>query len=106
MPRKDSTSDAVPAMLGAMAVLIADDERTRFAVDWLLDCPEPAVRALVHAAFAHRRKALPRSLELATGSPGVRARAAKALEELGHPPIERAERLRPGEFVELEARLR
>jgi 16S rRNA (adenine1518-N6/adenine1519-N6)-dimethyltransferase len=66
----------------------------------------PAVRSLVHAAFAHRRKALARSLELATGAADIRAKARVALEQMGHPAAERAERLRPEEFVELEERLR
>jgi 16S rRNA (adenine1518-N6/adenine1519-N6)-dimethyltransferase len=68
--------------------------------------PPPAVRALVRAAFAHRRKALAGSLELAAGSRELRARAREALEQLGHPAGERAERLRPEEFVELAERLR
>ena len=64
------------------------------------------VRALVHDAFAHRRKALAGSLALAPGAPpGVRERARAALVELGHPPDERAERLSPEEFRELAARL-
>jgi 16S rRNA (adenine1518-N6/adenine1519-N6)-dimethyltransferase len=64
------------------------------------------VRALVHAAFAHRRKALAGSVALARGAPAdVRERARAALVELGHPPDERAERLAPAEFVELEGRL-
>lgn len=68
---------------------------------------DPAVRALVHDAFAHRRKALPGSLALAPGAlPGVRERARAALVELGHPPDERAERLSPEEFRALAARLR
>jgi 16S rRNA (adenine1518-N6/adenine1519-N6)-dimethyltransferase len=66
----------------------------------------PAVRALVRAAFAHRRKALPRSLALAVGAePDVRERAREALVALGHPPDERAERLSPEEFRELAERL-
>jgi 16S rRNA (adenine1518-N6/adenine1519-N6)-dimethyltransferase len=65
----------------------------------------PAVRSLVHAAFAHRRKAVAGSLELASGSRDLRERARVALAELGHPPDERAERLRPEEFVALAARL-
>jgi 16S rRNA (adenine1518-N6/adenine1519-N6)-dimethyltransferase len=67
---------------------------------------DPAVRALVHDAFAHRRKALAGSLALASGaSAGVRERARAALVELGHPADERAERLSPEEFRELGARL-
>jgi 16S rRNA (adenine1518-N6/adenine1519-N6)-dimethyltransferase len=65
------------------------------------------VRALVHDGFAHRRKALPRSLALAPGAvPGVRERARAALLELGHPADERAERLSPEEFKALAALLR
>jgi 16S rRNA (adenine1518-N6/adenine1519-N6)-dimethyltransferase len=68
---------------------------------------DPAVRALVHHAFAHRRKALAGSLALASGAPpGVRERAREALTQLGHPPDERAERLSPEEFRELARRLR
>jgi 16S rRNA (adenine1518-N6/adenine1519-N6)-dimethyltransferase len=69
--------------------------------------PAPApVRSLVHAAFAHRRKALPRSLQLTRGSDELRVAARAALEELGHPADERAERLAPQEFVELARRLK
>ena len=65
------------------------------------------VSALVHAAFAHRRKALAGSLALAPAlGTAVRERARAALVELGHPPDERAERLAPEEFRELAARLR
>ena len=67
---------------------------------------EPDVRTLVHAAFAHRRKALARSLALAPGArSGIRERAREALVELGHPADERAERLSPDEFRALAARL-
>jgi 16S rRNA (adenine1518-N6/adenine1519-N6)-dimethyltransferase len=67
---------------------------------------EPAVRSLVHDAFAHRRKALAGSLALAPdASSGVRGRARAALVLMGHPPDERAERLSPEEFRELAARL-
>ena len=67
---------------------------------------DPGLSALVHAAFAHRRKALAGSLALA-GRYGtdVRERARAALSELGHPPDERAERLSPSEFRELARRL-
>jgi 16S rRNA (adenine1518-N6/adenine1519-N6)-dimethyltransferase len=71
--------------------------------------PPPArdVVDLVHAGFAHRRKALPRSLSLAPGAdPGVRDRARAALERMGHPADERAERLTPAEFARLAEELR
>ncbi|MGA9875694.1 MAG: 16S rRNA (adenine(1518)-N(6)/adenine(1519)-N(6))-dimethyltransferase RsmA [Solirubrobacteraceae bacterium] len=58
------------------------------------------VRRLVGAAFAHRRKALARSLVLA-GSQHTRERIRAALVELGHPADVRAERLSPPEFVAL-----
>jgi 16S rRNA (adenine1518-N6/adenine1519-N6)-dimethyltransferase len=68
---------------------------------------DPALRDLVHAAFAHRRKALAGSLALAAGArKDIRARARAALGEMGHPPDERAERLAPEEFRELARRLR
>ncbi len=68
--------------------------------------PDTEVRGLVHAAFAHRRKALAGSLALAPGAaPRIRDRARTALIELGHPADERAERLAPEEFRQLAARL-
>jgi 16S rRNA (adenine1518-N6/adenine1519-N6)-dimethyltransferase len=57
------------------------------------------IKRLVEAAFAHRRKTLPNSLEL-TGL-ADRQRAAEALEALGLPPTTRAERLTPGQFAAL-----
>jgi 16S rRNA (adenine1518-N6/adenine1519-N6)-dimethyltransferase len=67
----------------------------------------PELRALVRAAFAHRRKALARSLALAgTYGPDVRERARAALQALGHPPDARAERLSPGDFRALWEALR
>lgn len=67
-------------------------------------CPE--LRALVHRAFAYRRKALARSLALGPGARAdVRDRARAALAELGHPADERAERLAPEEFRALARRL-
>jgi 16S rRNA (adenine1518-N6/adenine1519-N6)-dimethyltransferase len=59
----------------------------------------PCLKAVVGAAFAHRRKQLPNSLELA----GVasRAEAAAALEAIGRGPSARGEDLRPEEFVAL-----
>ena len=57
------------------------------------------VKQVVEAAFAHRRKTLPNSLELA--GLAQREDAAGALERLGLPPESRAEALEPGRFVEL-----
>jgi 16S rRNA (adenine1518-N6/adenine1519-N6)-dimethyltransferase len=63
--------------------------------------PEPwsDLKRVVEAAFAHRRKTLPNSLQLA----GVadRERAAAALAALGRPARTRAEELLPEEFVAL-----
>ena len=71
--------------------------------------------ALVHGAFAHRRKTLAGSLALAAGAGGPRGaefagaagreRVRLALTELGHPPDVRAERLSPQQFRELAERL-
>jgi 16S rRNA (adenine1518-N6/adenine1519-N6)-dimethyltransferase len=61
--------------------------------------PPPELRALVQQAFAHRRKALARSLSLAAHpAPGVRDRARAAVESLGFPADVRAERLAPQDF--------
>jgi 16S rRNA (adenine1518-N6/adenine1519-N6)-dimethyltransferase len=69
--------------------------------------PAPDVVKLVHDAFSHRRKALPRSLSLAARpSPAIRDRARAALERMGHPADERAERLTPAEFAQLAEELR
>jgi 16S rRNA (adenine1518-N6/adenine1519-N6)-dimethyltransferase len=66
--------------------------------------PWPELKRVVEAAFAHRRKRLPNSLELA----GVadRDRAESALEHIGRTPQTRAEELEPEAFVELAAALR
>ena len=57
------------------------------------------VKRVVEAAFAHRRKTLPNSLELS----GLvsRERAAEALAEIDRSPNTRAEALAPQEFVAL-----
>ena len=57
---------------------------------------DPATRELVRAAFAHRRKSLPRSLEHVR--PGSLTAAREALRQLGLPEDARAEQLSPGEF--------
>jgi 16S rRNA (adenine1518-N6/adenine1519-N6)-dimethyltransferase len=68
--------------------------------------PPPGVVALVHAGFAHRRKALAGSLALAPGaSEDLRDAARGALERLGHPADTRAERLRPPDWLRLAEQL-
>jgi 16S rRNA (adenine1518-N6/adenine1519-N6)-dimethyltransferase len=67
---------------------------------------DPELRALVQAAFAHRRKALARSLDLNRGFGGdIRERARAALIEIGHPADARAERLSHADFRALQAEL-
>jgi 16S rRNA (adenine1518-N6/adenine1519-N6)-dimethyltransferase len=60
-------------------------------------------RELIRAAFAHRRKSLPRSLE--HRRPGSLVLARAALGELGLPEDARAEQLTPGQFAALSAKL-
>ena len=61
-------------------------------------------RELVRAAFAHRRKALARSLEHVR--PGSRGAGRAALAALGLPEDARAEALAPSDFAALAAQLR
>ena len=61
------------------------------------------VKPVVEAAFAHRRKTLPNSLELS--GLATREQAAEALRALGRPPSARAESLTPTEFVTLATAL-
>jgi 16S rRNA (adenine1518-N6/adenine1519-N6)-dimethyltransferase len=61
-------------------------------------------RELVRAAFAHRRKALARSIEHVR--PGSLAATREALEELGLAADARAEALSPENFAALSAKLR
>jgi 16S rRNA (adenine1518-N6/adenine1519-N6)-dimethyltransferase len=64
--------------------------------------PAPDLIALVHAAFAHRRKALTGSLALTPGAPAdIRTATRSALEAIGHPPDARAERLAPEDWLRL-----
>jgi 16S rRNA (adenine1518-N6/adenine1519-N6)-dimethyltransferase len=64
--------------------------------------PSREVAALVHAGFAHRRKALPGSLALAPGArPELRDAARRALEQLARPTDARAEQLTPDEWPRL-----
>jgi 16S rRNA (adenine1518-N6/adenine1519-N6)-dimethyltransferase len=64
----------------------------------------PRVKRVVEAAFAHRRKTLPNSLEVAGFSD--REAAAAAVRAIGRPPSTRAEELAPAEFTALAAALR
>jgi len=67
--------------------------RTEMPADW------GALKRVVEAGFAHRRKTLPNSIALS----GVasRERAEQALRTLGRDPAARAEELDPAEFVAL-----
>jgi 16S rRNA (adenine1518-N6/adenine1519-N6)-dimethyltransferase len=65
--------------------------------------PPPSVARLVRDAFAHRRKPLASSLELAGGPSRQEARAA--LGRLGLEPDVRAERLAPAQFAALAVEL-
>lgn len=67
------------------------------------DVPWRELKRVVEAAFAHRRKRLPNSLELA--GLVARSEAEAALEQLGREPTVRAEELTPAEFVGLTATL-
>jgi 16S rRNA (adenine1518-N6/adenine1519-N6)-dimethyltransferase len=58
--------------------------------------PPPALRSFVRGAFAHRRKALARSLALSIGAD--RERVREALVALGQPADARAERLSPAQL--------
>jgi 16S rRNA (adenine1518-N6/adenine1519-N6)-dimethyltransferase len=64
--------------------------------------PPDELVALVHAGFAHRRKALAGSLALTPGAPDdIRDATRAALEQVGHPADARAERLPPEDWSRL-----
>jgi len=64
--------------------------------------PSLGLTTLVHAGFAHRRKALAGSLALFPDAPaGVRDATRAALERLGHQADARAERLTPADWPRL-----
>jgi 16S rRNA (adenine1518-N6/adenine1519-N6)-dimethyltransferase len=67
--------------------------------------PPPELRALVQQGFAHRRKALARSVSLTSGGDS-RERVRAALAAIGRPADARAESLAPPEWRELFERLR
>jgi len=62
------------------------------------------LKTVIEAAFSHRRKTLPNSIELAGVT--TRARAAEALAAIDREPAVRAEALEPHEFVALTDALR
>jgi 16S rRNA (adenine1518-N6/adenine1519-N6)-dimethyltransferase len=66
--------------------------------------PWPELKRVVGASFAHRRKRLPNSLELA--GLADRERAGAALASLGRSAQARAEELEPPDYVRLAAALR
>ena len=66
--------------------------------------PWPELKRVVEASFAHRRKRLPNSLELA--GLARRRQGEAALASIGRPASTRAEELSPWEFVELAEALR
>lgn len=59
--------------------------------------PDQHIRRVVRAAFSHRRKALPRSMD--TSIPGTLEQARDALEQLGIDPGVRAEAVTPEQFA-------
>jgi 16S rRNA (adenine1518-N6/adenine1519-N6)-dimethyltransferase len=68
------------------------------------EAASPALAALVRAAFAHRRKALARSVSIATVggvAPISRERVLEAMAAIGLPQDVRAERVPPEQFREL-----
>jgi 16S rRNA (adenine1518-N6/adenine1519-N6)-dimethyltransferase len=67
--------------------------------------PDPGLRALVQQGFAHRRKALARSVSLTSGGDS-RERVRAALAAIGRPADARAESLAPPEWRGLFERLR
>jgi 16S rRNA (adenine1518-N6/adenine1519-N6)-dimethyltransferase len=68
--------------------------------------PSTELTALVHAGFAHRRKALAGSLALTPGAPdGLRDATRQALAKIGHREDARAERLAPGDWQALAGEL-
>src|SRR3954447_25674657 len=70
------------------------------------EAPPAGLRRLVQHGFAHRRKALAKSLALSPGEPpDIRDRTRAALEALGKPADARAETLSPAEWRALWERL-
>jgi 16S rRNA (adenine1518-N6/adenine1519-N6)-dimethyltransferase len=109
--RPGSSAYGVPSVLAQLACdvkILRPISRTVFHpmpnVDSVLvglerrgPAPEPELRALVQQGFAHRRKALARSVSLASGGDS-RERVRAALAGLSKPADARAETLTPDEW--------
>jgi 16S rRNA (adenine1518-N6/adenine1519-N6)-dimethyltransferase len=65
----------------------------------------PGVRRVAQAGFAHRRKALPKSLAISIGDANVREATRVALVEMGLPDDARAEQLSGAQFRVLHQHL-
>jgi 16S rRNA (adenine1518-N6/adenine1519-N6)-dimethyltransferase len=65
----------------------------------------PEVRRLIAQAFAHRRKALAKSVELASNGAIERGRTRSGLERIGLTPDIRAEQLDSHQFASLAAEI-
>lgn len=78
-------------------------ESAVLGLERIAESPGPEVARLVRAAFAHRRKAMARSV--ANSGVATRERVLAALEELGLEPTVRAEQLEPAVFIELSRAL-
>jgi 16S rRNA A1518/A1519 N6-dimethyltransferase RsmA/KsgA/DIM1 with predicted DNA glycosylase/AP lyase activity len=80
------------------SALVAFRRRAELPFEW------SALKRVVEGSFAHRRKHLPNSLELA----GITSRdqAAAALAQIGHGSTVRAEELEPADFAALAEALR
>jgi 16S rRNA (adenine1518-N6/adenine1519-N6)-dimethyltransferase len=117
--RAGSSAYGVPSVLAQLACdvkILRPISRTVFHpvpnVDSVLvglerrgPAPEPELRALVQQGFAHRRKALARSVSLASGADS-RERVRAALAALGKPVDARAETLAPEEWGALYEAIR
>jgi 16S rRNA (adenine1518-N6/adenine1519-N6)-dimethyltransferase len=79
-------------------------ESALVAFDRQPDAEISAVRRVVEAAFAHRRKTAANSIAIAGAA--SRSRVEEALASIGHAAGARAEELEPHEFVELAEALR
>ncbi len=78
-------------------------ESALMRLERVAEWPGDGVARLVRAAFAHRRKALPRSV--ATAGVASREKCQGALEAIGKLRTVRAEELEPAEFAALAAEL-